>query len=104
VGEAVLNLAGGTLTLANGGLPAVVQKSVTLGRDGGFTVDPEGTEAIHLRVDAATGLISGDFIHPDGGVTPIRGVVNQSEDAADGYFLGPQRGGLFQIRAPVILQ
>jgi hypothetical protein len=87
-GEAVLALPSGLLTLDGGGLVESIAKTVSLDATHVFTVAPPGSEGLNLRVDPATGLLRGSFQHPLDGETALRGIVDQLEQTARGYFPG----------------
>jgi hypothetical protein len=97
VGTSAINLPEGRLALEFGGLPVAIERAVSLTSDNAFIVSPDAGEAIHLSVDPETGVISGDFVYSSGGLTPIRGIVDQFDNSAAGYFLGPNNGGLLRI-------
>jgi hypothetical protein len=87
-GEAVLALPNGLLALDGGGLVERIEKTVSLDATHVFTVALPGSEGLTLRVDPATGLLRGSFQHPLDGETALRGIVDQLEQTARGYFPG----------------
>jgi hypothetical protein len=92
-GTPVLNLPVGRLILDGGELAAPIGKTISLGNDNVFLINDGAGEEITLSIDPATGLMDGSFLHPTGGSTKLRGIVDQLDNSAAGYFLGPQTGG-----------
>lgn len=57
-----------------------------------------GTEGLKLSINSATGIISGQFVHPQTQRTvPIRGIFVPNENRGAGFFLGPESGGAVEL-------
>ena len=103
-GEPAIDFPGGTLTLAAGDLPAQLNKMVSLNTTNVFVVSPDLGEQLTLRIDPATGLMSGSFLHANGAMIELLGIVDQLDRSGAGYFLGPQTGGALSLeRASIII-
>ena len=57
-----------------------------------------GAEKVRLTVNKKTGVLSGSFIDIATGLkTPVRGVVLQQQDVAEGFFLSTSHSGMFSL-------
>jgi uncharacterized repeat protein (TIGR02543 family) len=86
-------LSNSTLTLGSGNLGTEIVNSIVSGVDasnGGVT----------LRVNADTGFVSGQFVHPaDGRKRSFSGVILPSQSGAFGYFVGVNETGYVSLLA-----
>ena len=63
-----------------------------------ITIDAPATDALELKINRTTGVLTGSFKHPAFGKrTAIRGVVFQSGNRADGLFVAPGEAGHFEL-------
>jgi hypothetical protein len=89
------------LVLGDGGLGVPVSQAATLNLDNSVVISAPELDHLSLRVNAATGRFSGQFIHPQtGAATRIRGVILQKQQAGFGFFAGSSGGG-YATFAPV---
>ena len=57
--------------------------------------------AIRFTLISGSGLVRGDFFHPETGKkTAMRGAVHQKRDAAGGAFGGTNQSGYFSLPPP----
>jgi hypothetical protein len=96
-GEPAIDFPDGTLTLTDGDLPAQLNKVASLNATNVFVASPDLGEQLTLKIDAATGLLSGSFLHPNGATAELLGIVDQLDRSGAGYFLGPQTGGALRL-------
>ena len=91
----------GTVQLSGGSLSPSISEPVTLSALNALTVSgtSANTEKLKLTINAATGSLTGSFVHPlTQKVITFGGVLYQDPDLpqAGGYFLGPVVGGVGQ--------
>jgi|GEM_PF-641641 len=91
----------GTVQLSGGSLSPPISESVTLSALNALTVSgtSANTEKLKLTINAATGSLTGSFVHPlSQKIITFGGVLYQDPDIpqAGGYFLGPVVGGVGQ--------
>lgn len=89
-------LGNGSVIFSGGGLSAPITESVTLSTTNKLTVDGGNPSKVKLSVNAATGDVSGSFLHPlTNKVVKFKGILSQNPTSpeAGGYFLGPVVGG-----------
>jgi hypothetical protein len=59
-----------------------------------------GADDLTLTLTKSTGLITGSYHFPGTGiVTPVHGVILQTQSQAEGYWLGPSQSGTFLIQS-----
>jgi hypothetical protein len=89
------------VVLAGGGLPSgaePVLRSFAFANGRLHSQNP-GSERLSLRLDHATGLLAGQFVHPsDRKWHRVRGVLFQRQAAAFGLFRGPKTVGRIEWR------
>ena len=94
----LFNWTSGTITLSGADL-GTLTANLTLNADGTFSL-PSNPHNIQIRLDAATGRISGSFNHPTTLLlTNVKGAVLQNDDQyAAGFYESTAGNGSFQIR------
>ncbi len=97
LGTHVLNLTNATVTLQDGNLATPLVASATLSNNNLFTLS--GTNGIKLTLLSASGLVNGTFIHPQTRLTTaIKGIVLQNSNSIQGFFLGTNQSGRFELK------
>jgi hypothetical protein len=77
-----------TAKLEFGGLDLPVEKNAVI-QPKGIQIEPSGSDALSLTVNAATGRFTGKYAHPrDLKKRPLSGVLYQKQPGARGYFNG----------------
>jgi hypothetical protein len=89
-----------TLDVSGGHLPAALQQELSLDPNGRITLLQTTISGLKVRLLTSTGMLSGSFQHPLGGIRNFRGAVIQSESGAWGFFTGPEEAGAV-VLAPV---
>jgi uncharacterized repeat protein (TIGR03803 family) len=93
-----LALTNGLVVLESGNFPPITNQ-MTLASDNiiTFVGGAENTNKLVLRIDKATGVISGSFANPSNSKQSINvsGVLLQNQTNAIGYFLGANQNGSF---------
>lgn len=85
-------------TAEGGGLSNPLADWITLDRLGAATVLSPAIHGLSVRMDNASGLIAGSFVHPDlGRPVRFRGVILQKQNRAVGAFSGDRRTGLIVL-------
>ena len=98
VGERVIQLDTGWISLEAGGLTESLIKNTALGADNSFTFTPPGADAVALTVNPANGVVRGSFIHPNTQeLMTLRGVVDQRYNTVNGFFLNGENAGTLLI-------
>ncbi|HWD19931.1 MAG TPA: hypothetical protein VHB20_11700, partial [Verrucomicrobiae bacterium] len=91
----LLSFSSGTVILSGGNLTDTITNTVTISGNTVF-VDPSATNSLTLTIDRPTGEILGTFVYPPNHTNFIDSVILQnSTNAARGYFLGTSEGGAF---------
>jgi uncharacterized repeat protein (TIGR03803 family) len=95
-----------TATLEGGGLPSWITNGVTISASDkiALTNKLDETNKLTLKITKSTGVISGSFANPSGATKPIKvsGVILQQAGQANaqGYFLGTNQSGAFNLGPP----
>jgi hypothetical protein len=89
----------GVLTLSSGDLSATLAQSLVLGINNAVSWAAPAIPSLRVNVNAASGYVSGTFLHPSGGVRAFRGVLVQRLAGAWGCFLGPTESGAVSLQA-----
>jgi hypothetical protein len=98
-GTSVLDIISGTVTLSGGNLTEPFTNEVTLGSNNVVSV-LTGTNGLKLTITLPTGLVNGNFVHPDSKTTTaIKGVVLQERNNARGFFLGTNQSGAVILKS-----
>ena len=93
-GQAPLVSGARVLQLADGGLSEPLMKSISLAKPARFDVLNPDADLLSLSVRLSDGFVSGAFVHPVSRLTiSLSGVILQSEDRLEGFFLGPKSSG-----------
>ncbi len=97
-----LLISSGTVTFYGGDLVSDgsrVWDAIKVTWDGSSTfVGEESAEHIRLKLNKATGVLTGSFIHfVTGAKTPVRGVVLQQQNFGRGYFISSGASGSFTL-------
>jgi hypothetical protein len=96
-GRRALEIANGTITLADGDLPSAITRSVSLNTNNVIAIIP-ADNLVKPVLKASKGLLSGTFNNPNTGTsTPIKGVVLQDQKIGGGFFVGTNQGGLMRL-------
>lgn len=92
-GARVLDIVEGTVTLNGGNLSSAITNDTILGSNNVVTVTT-GTNGLSITISLPSGLVNGNFVHPDTKKTTlIKGVVLQQQNKARGFFLGTNQSG-----------
>jgi hypothetical protein len=79
----------GRVTLQEGSMLGDIVRTVTYNADNKVTVSNPGREKLKIKIDPATGAVTGEFFHPVSGVlTSIQGVLFQKQEIGVGRFKG----------------
>jgi hypothetical protein len=100
VGEPVISISSGVLRIEGGDLQETIRKTADTNAAGRLVFDPEEPENVRLNIDAASGLVTGSFLHPELGKRAIRGVVHQFGNRLLGYFPGETTSGAVTVDQP----
>lgn len=89
------------VTFTDGGLPAGgVIIGVNIDDRNRIEIVTAGLDRLKLKVSSKTGLLTGEFTHPDTGrKTSLRGVVTQKTQRADGFFVSSEESGGLELVA-----
>lgn len=86
------------VTVAGGGLQQTITHRVSIGALDQIKIDVPGTDALTLRVNRASGAVSGSFVDPDSKrLMPVSGTIFQQGNRADGLFIGAGVTGNFSL-------
>jgi len=98
-GIPVLSLQNGQTVLSGVSLDPGLTNAISINNNNTLLL-AGGNEGLTLALTKSTGLIIGSFHFPGtGAVTPIRGVILQEQNQAQGYFLGLDQCGSFRIES-----
>ena len=89
------------LTLLGGDLSTAADQKVALDVAGRFSWTEATIPGLKLRMQASTGILSGSFVHPLGGVRVFRGAMIQADGSAWGFFAGPSEVGAVTLQPRV---
>ena len=88
----------GSVLLDEGGLPAPIEKLVTVTPNNAAIVSAPGADKLALSIVLKTGLFSGSFIHPTSQKkTPLNGAVLQKQDIGGGLFMSAGQAGCVEF-------
>lgn len=88
--------AGTSVTLSEGNLASDIIHALTVSNKNVVTVTAPGVDKLALSIAASTGVMSGSFLHPLKGKTPVKvyGVIYQKQNlGARGMFMGTTTSG-----------
>ena len=86
------------LQFTSGGLSATITKSLNITPANKVTVVPPNDEAVMAKITAASGGVSGQFIHPvTQKPTKFQAVILQKQALFSGYFLSPSESGAVSV-------
>ncbi len=95
----VLNLPNGILDFAVGNIESF-DVSIQLSAENKFVFDDANANRVSLKLNAATGVFNGQFVHPQTRrITKIRGALLQNQTSGAGYFLETNRSKSVRLRA-----
>ena len=90
--------------LEGGGLPFAITNGVDVSTGDKITLTNklDETNKLTLTLTKSTGLISGSFAYPakPGKTIKVSGVILQGQTNAQGYFLGTNQSGAFNLGPP----
>ena len=99
-GVPVLALDNGQTVLSGSSLGANLTNAISINTNNTLKVTAGAEHLTLVLTNKVTGLITGSFHFPGTGtVTPVRGVILQGQDQAQGYFLGSTQSGAFLIQS-----
>lgn len=83
-------------TLTNGNLESPLSWQATVDFNDVVTL-VNNSANVKLKLNRATGKITGNFLHPSGNTSRFSGVVNQKLNRGKGFFLGTDESGAFEF-------
>lgn len=94
-GTRAVDITTGTVMLTSGNLSSAITRSVSISTANVLAITPTN-QTVKLTLTPKTGLLSGNFKHPDNAntTTTIKGVVLQEQELGGGFFVGTNQGGL----------
>jgi hypothetical protein len=93
-GTAVLPSVNYTVQLFGGNLGASLSNNITINANNVVAVAGPNSDKLSITINAAAGTISGSFVSPVTSTTAaLKGVLLPDNNAALGFFLGPNEGG-----------
>ena len=100
LGTRALNIVTASVAVANGNLSASFTNRFFWSTDNSASFLSPNMNAQELTVTTASGLLGGQFNHPDNSnkVTMLKGAVLQDQNVGRGLFLGTNQSGSFRLQ------
>jgi hypothetical protein len=99
-GEPAISISSGVLRIEGGDLLEAISKRADVDAAGNLVFKPDEPDKVRLKIDRASGLVTGSFLHPELGSRAIKGVVHQQGNRVLGYFPGNTTSGAVEVTQP----